>query len=269
MLKFSNICAVIEGNCAVDGSYLLSKHFSDNVFSLSPKQDGIHVDSLTAANGIESFIFGRNRQTKFIDPPAVDYEEDTNEEETDAEPPQKIEVFSYAPLFRLRYALNVTTESSMSIARRWERKAFQFLTKKYSSDIIELSVSTSSAISDTVTEKAREEGSLFIWLFIPFLCLITIFIGCQGNQKTSFGLLTVPIIATNVLTAGSTFGLLNALNISIIEPMALIIVPMTSKVQIIDFIFCSNSILTILRIFEIRSSNALELNLYAFHEKKR
>ena len=219
----------------IDGNYLLSKKFRQEALRLPYLSTGIYIDSTDGANGIASFIFGKNYRTANVSAPEVDYEDDEEDEEGEESrsktttPAPMTEIVSYVPLFRLRYALNVSTKEMHQLAVRWEREVLRSLTEDYRTDLLEISASTSTAISDLVSQQAREEGTFLVILFSVFFLFVCASISLQGNARTSVGYLSLCGIVSFVFSSGATFGLLAVLRLSIIEPMALLLFVVASK----------------------------------------
>jgi hypothetical protein len=193
----------------IDGNYLLSDIFRRDAANLAFKPSGIYVDSFTGANGISSFIFGKNYQVINITLPENDYTDGENDEtdvsETTTEAPLK-EIISYVPLFRLRYSLNISTDEMRSLAMSWER-------------------------SDAVSKQARDEGVYMTIMLLIFFALVCLSISIEGNFHTSIGYLSLCGIISFTLSSGATFGILSVVRIEIIEPMALIVLVVASKFQ--------------------------------------
>jgi hypothetical protein len=218
----------------IDGNYLLSDIFRRDAANLAFKPSGIYVDSFTGANGISSFIFGKNYQVINITLPENDYTDGENDEtdvsETTTEAPLK-EIISYVPLFRLRYSLNISTDEMRSLAMTWERESLRFLNEKFQSKLIILSASSSTAISDAVSKQARDEGVYMTIMLLIFFALVCLSISIEGNFHTSIGYLSLCGIISFTLSSGATFGILSVVRIEIIEPMALIVLVVASKFQ--------------------------------------
>lgn len=83
--NYSSLCEIINHACAIDGNYLLSNRFRQDALNLKYIPSGIYLDSLTGANGISSFIFGKNYQVINVTSPEADYKDD-EEEEAEEEP---------------------------------------------------------------------------------------------------------------------------------------------------------------------------------------
>ena len=183
------------------------------------------------SNGILEFMFGKNTLMKNHTPIVEDYKDEEELEEEDAIPSQSksIEVISHVPLFRLRYSLNSSNSEMNRLSIAWEREAFRYLTERYRSDSIEISVSTSTAIADSIIEKAHQEGIFMLLMILVFFILTCMSISIQGNRLTSVGLLPLFGIFNIILSTGATFGLLSLFRVDIIEPMAFLIIIITSE----------------------------------------
>lgn len=234
--NFSSLCAVINHACVVDGNYLLSDKFRHDVSSLPRKPSGIYFDSLTGANGLASFIFSKAYRTANVTIPEDDYDEEEEEGDdsesmgsTTTKKPAVQEVISYVPMFRLRYSLNISNEHMRNLSLQWEKEALRTLNEQFDSKLIEISPSTSSAISDTVGKQARDEGPFMAIMLLIFFISVGFFICIQGNFHTSVGYLSHCGVVNLALTSGATFGLLSLFKFEIIEPMALIAFAVASK----------------------------------------
>jgi hypothetical protein len=221
----------------IDGNYLLSKKFRQDALKLPYIPSGIYFDSMTGANGIGSFIFGKDYQVINITLPEEDYDEDEEQEDGDTEDlttikvPSTIEIVSYVPIFRLRYALNVSNDELRHLSMHWEREILRYLNEKFQSTLINFSASTSTAVSDTVGKQARDEGPFITIMLLIFFIFAGFFISIQGNFHTSVGYLSICGVINLALSSGATFGLLTILKFQIIEPMALIVFVIASKFE--------------------------------------
>ncbi|CAF3642209.1 unnamed protein product [Rotaria sordida] len=212
--NYSMLCAMMNRACLIDGNYLLSDRFRQDALYLKYKSDEIYIDSATGANGISSFIFGKNHQIINVTSPESDYVDEEEEEKENLDlttPPSLTEIISYVPIFRLRYSLNITTNEFHYLSTKWENEILHYLNEKFQSNLTYLSVSSSTAISDTVSKHARDEG--------PFTAIMLI----QGNFHTSVGYLSLFGIISFILSSGATFGLISIFKIQIIEPMSLVV----------------------------------------------
>lgn len=229
--NYSRLCAVINRACVIDGNYLLSKKFRDEALRLPYLSTGIYIDSTDGANGISTFIFGKAYRTANVSAPEVDYVDEEEEEAgmKTSPPAPMTEIVSYVSVFRLRYALNVTTTAMSQLAVQWEREVLRSLNDNFNSTVIDFSASTSTAISDLVSQQAREEGTFLVILFSVFFLFVCSSISIEGTRHTSVGYLSLFGIISFVLSSGATFGLLTVLKISIIEPMALLVFVVASK----------------------------------------
>jgi hypothetical protein len=143
-------------------------------------------------------------------------------------------------VFRLRYALNASTVEKHQWSVQWERKVLRYLNEEYQSNVIHISASSSTAISDVVTKQARDEGGYLGILFAVFFVLICVSITVQGNSHTSVGYLSLCGIASLTLSSGATFGVLTMVGIEIIEPMALVVFIIASKLSCYEQTRCSH-----------------------------
>ena len=222
------MCAKIDQSCVIDGNYLLSNKFRNEIKRVERVSGGIHVDSMSGANGIDSFIFGKHRRLSNFTLPSDDYVDEEDSLTGTVAEPKQVEIISFAPLFRLRYSLNISTEQFHRLSADWERKALKSLNEQFQSDLVELSCSTSSAVSDSVSQQARQEGTFIVVLFGSFFILICVLLTFQGNTRTSVGYLSLCGIINFSFSSFCTFGLLSIMNIDIIEPMALIVFSLAS-----------------------------------------
>jgi hypothetical protein len=219
----------------IDGNYLLSNKFRQDALKLPYIPSGIYFDSMTGANGIGSFIFGKDYQVINITSPEEDYDEDEDDDDTEdlttTKVPSTIEIVSYVPIFRLRYALNVSNDELRHLSMHWEREVLRYLNEKFLSTLIDFSASTSTAISDTVGKQARDEGPFIAIMLLIFFICAGFFISIEGNFHTSVGYLSLCGVINLALSSGATFGLLTVLKFQIIEPMALIVFVIASKFE--------------------------------------
>ena len=235
-LNYSSLCAFVNHACMVDGNYLLSSKFREDATHLPYIRSGIYIDSSSATNGIAAFIFGKNYQViNTTSTDVVDYQDDeeAEEEEEDAmtTPASLTEIISYVPIFRLRYALNISNDRMRSMAIQWERDVLHYLTEEFHSDSIIISASTSTAISDSITKQAHKEGPFMAIMLLIFFILVCFVISIQGSSHTSVGYLSVCGMISLALSSGATFGLLSICGIDLIEPMALTIFVIASKID--------------------------------------
>ncbi|CAF0971101.1 unnamed protein product [Adineta steineri] len=228
--NYTSLCAIINRACMIDGNYLLSDKFHKDALNLRYVESGIYFDSLTGANGLASFIFGKDFKIINATLPEVDYDEEEEEEEVGE--PEDLPVvkhtssektISYVPIFRIRYSLNISNDHMRHLSTQWEREVLHYLNEKYQSNLIEISPSTSTAITDTVGKQARDEGPFMAIMLLIFFIFVGFFISIQGNFHTSVGYLSICGVLNLALATGATFGLLSVFKIQIIEPMALII----------------------------------------------
>jgi hypothetical protein len=233
--NFSSLCAKINHACVIDGNYLLSNKFRQDALRLPYIPSGIYFDSLTGANGISSFIFGKDHKISNVTAPDVDYEEEEEEAEEDGDSTKKqtslTEIVSYVPIFRLRYTLNVSNDEMRHLSIHWEREVLHYLNEKFQSSSVSLSVSASTAIQDVVSKQARDEGPFMAIMVLVFLIFVCFFTSIQGNFHTSVAYLSLCGIISLALSSGATFGFLSLIKIQIIEPMALLVFIVTSKFE--------------------------------------
>lgn len=222
----------------IDGNYLLSKTFRQDFSNLSPPKNGYFLDG-DGANGIPDFIFGKHYRVINVTVAESDYDEEienqvlnevgiTTSSSIDVEP-SMLQIISYVPLFRLRYALKSSTPEWHRLAVEWERAALKFLNENYQSKFLDLSVSTSTAIPDAIAKKSHEEGLYLAIVLLTFFALVFILSSLQGNRLTSLGLFPICVLLNIALATGATFGLLTVLQVQIIEPMALIVLVVSRK----------------------------------------
>lgn len=221
--NYSSLCARFHRACMIDGNYLLSKMFRNQIEQLPYPSRGIYTDSTDGANGISSFIFGKDFRVINVTEEEPDYEDEEEEPMKSTSAPRMKEIVSYVRLFRLRYALDVSTDELRRLAMAWERGVLKMLNEDFHSDLIEFSASTSTAISDLVSGLARKEGVFIGILFLIFFILICLFVSFQGDIHTSVGFLSLFGICNFFLSSGTTFGLLTLMKVEILEPMALIV----------------------------------------------
>lgn len=185
-------------------------------------------------------MFGKSYQVKNLTLFDEDYtdaeaEEEDDDDHPDSESPAEVSVtkiVSYVPLFRLRYSLNVSNKDMRSLSMKWENEVLHYLNEKFQSNSISLSVSSSSAISDTVSKQARDEGPFIAIALLIFFIFAWLFISIQGNSHTPIGCISFCGIISLALSSGATFGLLTVLRVQIIEPMALLVLVVASKFNI-------------------------------------
>ncbi|CAF3212379.1 unnamed protein product [Rotaria sp. Silwood2] len=228
--NYSMLCAVLNNACLIDGNYLLSDRFRQDASYLKRKSHGIYFDSDTGANGLSSFIFSKHHKFINVTSPESDYvdeeeiEGEEKEEHLDVTTPATLtEIISYVPIFRLRYSLNITTNEMRYLSTIWENEVLRYLNEKYQSKLIYLSVSSSTAISDTVSKQARDEGPFIAIMLLIFFIFVCFSISIQGNFHTSVGYLSFCGIMSLALSSGATFGLISIFRIQIIEPMSLVV----------------------------------------------
>ncbi|CAF1623202.1 unnamed protein product [Rotaria magnacalcarata] len=242
--NYSSLCTKMNSACIVDGNYVLSRKFREEMFHLHPPKYGYYMDT-SGANGVPGFMFGK--KYGYADrAPVVSDDSDYNDVDEEAQQhelenstkivsPSTERIIVYVPLFRIRYSLNSSTPEIRKLAIDWERKALSYLNGEYKSKLIDVFPSTSTAISDAITKTAHEEGIYITFMFLIFFVLLCIFLSIQGNVYTSVGYLPLCGIISICLSTGATFGLLSVCRIKIIEPMALLIF----IVAIIDAMRCS------------------------------
>ena len=122
----------------IDGNYLLSSKFRQDALHLPYIPNGIYIDSSSGANGIGSFIFGKSYQVINITSSDADYQDDEEEEDVEKTPPTLMEIVSHVPIFRLRYALNISNDRMRSMSIDWEKEVLRYLTDKFQSDLISI-----------------------------------------------------------------------------------------------------------------------------------
>jgi hypothetical protein len=224
----------------IDGNYILTDTFRQAMFHFKPPANGYFFDA-SGANGIPEFMFGKGLRMTNVTLTVSDYDEEpetsTDDNSVDqmltvspaVDETSHIQIISYVPLIRLRYSLMSSTATWRQLSIEWERAAFRFLTEQYHSSLIQVSVSTSTAITDTVAKKAHDEGVSLSIMLVTFFVLVCILLGKQGNAMTGVGLLPVCSILSTLLATGATFGLLAIAGIDIVEPMALLVLVVASK----------------------------------------
>jgi hypothetical protein len=111
----------------------------------------------------------------------------------------------------------------------WEREVLRYLNERFQSTLINLSVSASTSIADTVSKQAHHEGPFMTIILLIFFIFVCFFISIQGNFHTSVGYLSLCGIIGLALSSGATFGLLSVIGIQIIEPMAILVFIIASK----------------------------------------
>ena len=242
--NYSSVCAVINHACVIDGNYLTSNKFLNDFSRLPYIAKGIYVDSMTGANGFVSFIFGKSYQRMNVSSAEADYDdgEAVDEENLPAMPMSEAtldEIVSYVPVFRLRYTLNVSTTEKQQLSVEWERQVLRYVNEHFQSNVIHIYASSSTAISDAVSKQARDEGGYLGILCAVFICLVCVSITVQGNAYTSVGYLSLCGIASLTLSSGATFGVLTAVGIEIIEPMALVVFIVASRLTCFEQTRCS------------------------------
>jgi len=117
----------------------------------------------------------------------------------------------------------------LHLSLNWEKVISHYLNEKFQSKFINLSVSTSTSIADTIRKQASNEGPFMAIMLLIFFIFVCFFISIQGNFHTSVGYLSLCGIISLVLSSGTTFGLLSIIKIPIIEPMTLLIFVVASK----------------------------------------
>jgi hypothetical protein len=233
---YPSLCIRVDHACIIDGNYMLTEQFRQAISNLHPPAPpGYYFDPSSGANGVPSFMFGKNYHVTNATPIVSDYDDsEENKENVQSSPTTETpleKIISYAPLLRLRYSLNVSTPEMHQLAIEWERKVLRYLNEEYESLLIDIFPSTSTAIPDVITKKAHEEGlymSVMILIFVILFCLL---ISIQGNFHTSVGYLPICGIISIALSTGATFGLLAIFRVQIIEPMALLVFIVASKLS--------------------------------------
>ena len=107
---------------------------------------------------------------------------------------------------------------------KWEKAVSRYLIEEFHSELISVSFTTSTSISDIVTKQARDEGPFMTIILFMFFIFVCFSISIQGNFYTSVGYLPIGGIISLILSSGATFGLLSIMKIQIVEPLALMIV---------------------------------------------
>lgn len=231
---YPSLCIKINHACMIDGNYILSETFRQDILNLHPPKNEYYFDS-SGSNGIPSFMFGKNYHLTNATPIISDYDDGEDNEEhlnsTLSVNTSLEKIISYVPLFRLRYSLNISTPEMRQLAIEWEREVLRYLNKEYKSLLIDLFPSTSTAITDVIMKKAHEEGLYMSFMILIFFILFCLFISIQGNFHTSVGYLPICGIISIALSTGATFGLLALFHVQIIEPMALLVLIVTSKLR--------------------------------------
>jgi hypothetical protein len=172
-------------------------------------------------------MFGKDYQVINITQTNTDYEE--NDDSTEITEATLETIISHVSLFRLRYSLNTSTIEMRQLAIQWEREVLKYLNEEYQSTLIDLFPLISTAITDTITKKAHEEGLYMGLMLLIFLIFYYLFLTIQGNFHTSVGYLPFCGIISIGLSTGATFGFLSLFRIQIIEPMAILVFIVTSK----------------------------------------
>jgi hypothetical protein len=231
--NYSSLCTRIDRACVIDGNYLLTDAFRRALKNLHPPAHGYYFDP-SGANGIPAFMFGKDFQLANETPIVPDDYEEEPEQKSDGDShvvPPVVQIISHVSVFRLRYSLDTSTDERRQLAIDWEREVFRYLSEEYQSTLIDLFVSTSTAITDSIEKKAHEEGILLSVMLLIFFVLVCIFCSLQGNMLTSLGLLPLFGIISMALSTGATFGLLSICRVQIIEPMAFLVFLVASKIE--------------------------------------
>ena len=218
--NYSLLCTKVNHACMVDGNYILSDRFRETMSHLPLPKNGYYFD-WSGAYGIPGFMFGNGYRTTHESVPSY-YEYESSEEQDDlaiATEKSLEEIISYVPLLRLRYSLNISTSEMRQLAIKWERATMRYLIEEHHSELIIVLPFTSTAIADSITKKAHEEGLYMSLMMLIFFILVTFFLSIQGNIHTSVGYLPLCGIISTGLSTGATSGLLALFNIPIIEPM--------------------------------------------------
>ena len=235
--NYSSLCNVVNHACIVDGNYILTDRFRQDLSHLLPPKHDYYFDT-TGANGIPAFMFGKNIRLINVTQAPSDYVDEEEEEEQgkDADNTSTVTVettvdtvISYVPLLRLRYSLNVSTDEMRRLAIQWEYEIYRYLTEEYHSELIDIFPSISTVMTETITKKAHVEGIYVSSMIFIFFILYHLFLSVQGNAHTSVGYLPFCGILSIALSTGATFGILSLLRIPIIEPMALLVFVVVSK----------------------------------------
>lgn len=175
-------------------------------------------------------MFGKNYQLINVTETHSDYtDDDDDDNETEIVEGNFEKIISHVSLFRLRYSLNTSTPEMRQLAIQWEHQALRYLNEEYHSELIDLFPSISTVITETITKKAHDEGLYMSLMILIFFVLYYFVLTIQGNSHTSVGYLPLCGILSIGLSTGATFGLLSLFQIQIIEPMALLVFIMISK----------------------------------------
>lgn len=228
--NYSSLCIKINHACIVDGNYILTDRFRQDLSHLLPPKNDYYIDT-TGANGIPGFMFGKKIQLINVTQTPSDYEDD-EEEQKDADvviEPTVESVISYVSRLRLRYSLNTSTPEMLRLSKQWEYEVYRYLTEEYQSELIDLFPSISTVMTETITKKAHAEGIYMLSMVLIFFILYHLFLSVQGNSHTSVGYLPFFGMISIALSTGATFGILSLLRIPIIEPMALLVFVIVRK----------------------------------------
>lgn len=223
--NYSSLCIKMNYACVIDGNYILSDKFYNDLSHLRVPNDELFIDSF-GANGVIKFMFGNTFQIINASENTADYEDPENEEQTEIVPVKFNEIVSHSSLLRLRYTLNISTEEMKQNSLEWERQIIKHLTEDFQSDLIEIYPSTSTALSDLIKKKSEDEGIYLALMILVFMVIYHLVVSFQGNFHTSTGYLPFLGIVSTILSTGSTFGVLTLCQIEIIEPMALLVLVM-------------------------------------------
>ena len=203
---YSSLCIKMNHVCVIDGNYILTDRFHQDLPFLRVPKDGLFIDAVTSSNGVLGFLFGKTYQIINATDSTLDYED--HEEQSEITPVKIEEIISHASLLRLRYTLNISTEQMKQHALEWERQILKYLTEDYQSNLIEIYPSTSTALPDMIKKTSEDEGVYLALMILVFMIVYHIVVSFQGNSHTSIGYLPFFGIISTILSTGSTFGIL-------------------------------------------------------------
>ena len=233
--NYSSLCTKVNHACIIDGNYILTDRFRQDLSHLIPPKYDYYFDT-SGANGIPGFMFGKDYQLTNATESQSEYTDDEDEDDNDAAAAtgehvaaNPVQIISHVSLLRLRYSLNTSTPEMRQLALQWEREVYRYLNEEYHSELIDLFPSISTVITETITKEAHEEGLYMCLMILIFFVLFYLLLTIQGNTHTSVGYLPLFGILSIGLSTGATFGLLSLFQIQIIEPMALLVFVMISK----------------------------------------
>lgn len=175
-------------------------------------------------------MFGKNIQLINATQTQSDYQDDEDDNDEVIEATME-RIISHASVLRLRYSLNTSTSEMRQLAIQWEYESYRYLLEEYQSELIDLYPSISTVLTETITKKAHAEGLYMCFMVLIFSVLFHLFLGVQGNAHTCVGYLPFCGILNIGLSTGATFGILTLCRIPIIEPMALLVFVLISKMN--------------------------------------